>query len=143
VKQSHCNLPVTTAMAKAKSKTKRKTGVKPGCVVEDARNAEAVEVFNRGLAIQLEWGPEMARDVRVRIAEAIPGLGPRRIDALVKEFGPIISQAHRVVYEQVEKHQTEDDGRRAVAAIDRRLSADNVATLYTQARYSAWRDGLA
>ena len=45
------------------------------------------------------------------------------------------------VIDQLETKQTEDVGRQRVAEIDPRLSAANAATLYTQARVSAWRDG--
>jgi hypothetical protein len=126
-------------MAKAKSKPKRRSGPRP----RGGGDAGSADVFNRALAIKLQWGPETAIDVRVRIARALPGLGPRRIGALLKDFGAIISSAYAVVYDQLERRQSEGDGRRAVAALDPRLSADNAATLYQQARYSAWRDGLA
>jgi hypothetical protein len=43
----------------------------------------------------------------------------------------------------LEQKLGEEIGRRRVAEIDPRLSADNAAMLFTQARVSAWRDGYS
>ena len=128
------------AKAKPKSKPKRQSGSRSRDCGDAGSDAD---VFNRSLAIKLRWGLETAIDARERIARALPGIGPRRINALLKEFGAIISRAYALVYDQLERRQSEGDGRQAVAEIDPRLSAENAATLYQQARYSAWRDGLS
>jgi hypothetical protein len=90
----------------------------------------------------LEWGPAQAIDVRERISKAVPGLSRTEIEKLLVEFSNLQSAACRIVEEQVEKHRTEEDGRRQVAELDERLSAKNASLLYHQARYSGWRDGF-
>ena len=101
-----------------------------------------VDVFNRGLGVFLKWGPAQMIDARERIARAAPGLTGPQVRKLVAEFERLQSAACRIVEEQVEKHQTEEDGRRRVAELDERISAENASLLYHQARYSAWRDGF-
>jgi hypothetical protein len=105
-----------------------------------AKTREA-DPFNRALGTFLEWGPARAINVRVRIAKALPELRPAEIKKLISEFDALISAACRIAEEQVEKHQTEEEGRSRVAALDPRVSAENVTLLYVQERYSAWRDG--
>lgn len=100
-----------------------------------------VDPFNRGLGVFLEWGPEQQVDIRERIAKAIPGLQPAEIRKLLSEFATLRSAACRIVEEQVEKHQAEEDGRSLVAGLDPRISEANASLLYQHARYSAWRDG--
>jgi len=100
------------------------------------------DTFNKAFAIYLEWGPATVTPARERIAKAIPELRPAEIKKLVLEFNALLNAACRAVEEQVERHKTEDDGRLEVANLDARLSSDNAATLYNQARYSAWRDGF-
>ena len=65
----------------------------------------------------------------------------RRAGPLPAEADALISAACRIAEEQVEKHQTEEEGRSRVAALDPRVSAENATLLYAQGRYSAWRDG--
>jgi hypothetical protein len=100
-----------------------------------------VDPFNRALAVFLEWGPQQSIDVRKRIAKAVPGLRPAEIKRLLSEFGALRSAACRIVEEQVERHQSEEDGRSRVAGLDPRISPANASSLYHEARYSAWRDG--
>ena len=97
--------------------------------------------FNRALGLYLEWGPAQATPVRERIAKALPGLRPAEIKKLLAEFSGLVSASCRIVEEQVEKHQAEEDGRNRVASLDARISPENATLLYQQARYSAWRDG--
>lgn len=101
-----------------------------------------VDAFNRGLAVFLEWGPAQEGDLRDRITKATSGLTRPAVGKLVAEFVRLRSAACRIVEEQVEKHRTEEDGRRQVAELDERISAENATLLYQQARYSAWRDGF-
>ena len=110
--------------------------------VGDLAKAPKVDVFNRGLGMFLEWGPAQGIDLRDRIARVASGLTGREIGKLVAEFERLRSAACRIVEEQVEKHQAEEDGRRRVAELDERISAKNASLLYHQARYSAWRDGF-
>jgi hypothetical protein len=105
------------------------------------KKTRKADPFNRALGVFLEWGPAMATPAPERIAKAVPGLRPAEIKKLVSEFWTLVSTACRIVEEQVEKHQTEEDGRGRVAAMDPRVSAENATLLYQQARYSAWRDG--
>jgi len=100
-----------------------------------------VDVFNRGLGVFLEWGPAQGGDLRDRIRKA-SGLTGSEVGKLIAEFERLRSAACRIVEEQVEKHQVEEDGRRRVAELDERISAENASLLYHQARYSAWRDGF-
>jgi predicted DsbA family dithiol-disulfide isomerase len=93
------------------------------------------------LGIFLEWGPARSIDVRVRIKKALPALRPAEIKKLEAEFWELMSAACRIVEENVERHQSEDDARIKVAALDPRVSPENASNLYSQARYSAWRDG--
>ena len=101
-----------------------------------------VDVFNRGLGVFLEWGPAQMVNLRERIAKAVPGLTSPEIKKLIAEFERLQSTACRIVEEQMEKHQAEEDGRRRVAELDERMSAKNASLLYHEARYSAWRDGF-
>jgi hypothetical protein len=105
------------------------------------KSRKTADPFNRALGIFLEWGPAQSIDVRVRIKKALPALRPAEIKKLEAEFWELVSAACRIVEEMVERHQSEDDGRRRVAEIDARVSSENAAVLYNQARYSAWRDG--
>jgi hypothetical protein len=82
-----------------------------------------VDVFNRGLGVFLEWGPAQMVNLRDRIATAAPGLTGHEVGKLVAEFERLRSAACRIVEEQVEKHQAEEDGRRRVAELDERMSA--------------------
>lgn len=101
-----------------------------------------VDAFNRALGVFLEWGPAQQSDVRERIAKAVPRLSHTEVGKLLAEFGSLRSAACRIAEEQVEKYQTEEDGRKRVAELDERISAENASVLYQQARYSAWRDGF-
>src|SRR5262245_56933864 len=105
------------------------------------KKTRKADPFNRALGVFLEWGPAMATPVPERIKKAVPGLRPAEIKTLISEFWTLRSTACRIVEEQVEKHQTEEEGRDRVAAMDPRVSAENATLLYQQARYSAWRDG--
>jgi hypothetical protein len=107
-----------------------------------AKPRKASDPFNRALGIFLEWGPAQATPVRERIAKALPELRPAEIKSLLSEFAALVSASCRIVEEQVEKHQTEEDGRNRVASVDARVSPANATLLYQQARYSAWRDGF-
>ena len=98
--------------------------------------------FNRALGAFLEWGPAQQEDLKLRIARVVSTLTRPQIKKLIEEFDSLRSDACRIVEEQVEKHQAEEDGRRRVAELDYRLSAENASLLYHQARYSAWRDGF-
>ena len=100
-----------------------------------------MDPFNRALGVFLEWGPQQQVDIRERIAKAVPGLQPAEIKKLLSEFATLRSAACRIVEQQVEKHQAEEDGRSLVAGLDPRISEANSSLLYQQARYSAWRDG--
>jgi|SRR5687768_11745983 len=102
----------------------------------------SVDAFNRALRVFLEWGPAQAVDIRVRLAKAVPGMKPAEVKELLLEFDALRSAACRIVETQVEKHQTEEDGRRLVAELNPQMSPENAATLYFEARYSAWRDGF-
>jgi hypothetical protein len=93
------------------------------------------------LGVFLEWGPGQNIDLHKRLAKAIPRLTPSEMKKLVAQFEKLRSASSRIVEEQVEKHQAEEDGRSRVAALDNRMSAVNASLLYQQARYSAWRDG--
>ena len=97
--------------------------------------------FNLALGVFLRWGPEQCIDLHTRLAKADPNLTPPEMKKLVAQFEELVSASCRIVEEQVEKHQTEEDGRSRVAALDNRMSAVNASLLYHQARYSAWRDG--
>jgi hypothetical protein len=105
------------------------------------KNPRSADAFNAALAVFLKWGPAQATPVRERIAKAAPGLRPAEIKKLLSEFDALRSAACRIVEEQVEKHQAEEDGRNRVASLDARISAENASLLYHEARYSAWRDG--
>ena len=105
-----------------------------------ARRQKA-DPFNLALAVFLEWGPAQQTNIRERLAKALPRLTRTELKKLIAEFETLQSAACRIVEEQVEKHQTEDDGRSRVSALDPRISAENASLLYHQARYSAWRDG--
>jgi hypothetical protein len=100
------------------------------------------ERFNRGLAVYIEWGPARAIPIEQRLTKVLGNLSPKAMKDLIAEYGQIQSTACAIVNDQVERHQTEDIGRSGVAAIDPRLSSDNAAALYTQARVWAARDGL-
>lgn len=100
------------------------------------------DVFNRALAAFLKWGPAQRLDPCTRIAKASPGLSRPEVEKLVKEFESLRSAACRIVEEQVEKHDSEENGRNRVSTLDDRLSSENASLLYQQARYSAWRDGF-
>ena len=100
------------------------------------------DAFNRALGVFLEWGPAQQEDLKLRIAKAVSTLTRPQVKKLIAEFDSLRSAACRIVEEQVEKHQAEEDGRRRVAELDDRLSAENASLLYHQARYSAWRDGF-
>ena len=100
------------------------------------------DAFNIALGVFLEWGPAQQDDIRDRISKAVPGLARTELKKLLAEFANLRSAACRIVEDQVEKHQTEEDGRRQVAELDARISAENASLLYHQARYSAWRDGF-
>jgi hypothetical protein len=102
---------------------------------------KAGDGFNQGLAVYIEWGPQQAKPVEQRLARTLPELSAKAIGELIKEYREIVWAAHRAVIDQLETKQPEDVGRQRVSDIDPRLSAANVATLYTQARVSAWRDG--
>ena len=99
--------------------------------------------WNAGLLAYIEWGPQRSKPDEQRVAEAMPGVSSAQIAELVEEFGRIDSAAHRIVIEMLEQKLGEEIGRRRVAEIDPRLSADNAAMLFTQARVSAWRDGYS
>jgi len=101
------------------------------------------EDFNRGLAAYLQWGPARATPIEQRLAKMLPHLAKPAVARLLRAYGEIESAAHRCVIDQLETRKPEDAGRQAVADLDPRLSADNAATLYTQARISAWRDGYS
>ena len=105
-------------------------------------NRRNADPFNRALEVFLEWGPAQQSDVRERIAKAVPRLNRAELRKFVAEFTSLRSAACRIVEEQVETHRAEEDGRRRVAELDERISAENVSVLYQQARYSAWRDGF-
>jgi hypothetical protein len=105
------------------------------------KKTRKADPFNRALGVFLKWGPAMATPAPERIAKAVPGLRPAEIKKLISEFWTLTSAACRIVEEQVEKHQTEEEGRDRVATMDPRVSAENATLLYQQARYSAWRDG--
>src|SRR5256885_1840933 len=90
--------------------------------------------FNRGLAAYLEWGPAKATPIEKRLAKLLPHLSKPAIAKLIRTYSDIESAGHRCVIDQLETRKTEEVGRQAVAEIDPRLSADNAATLYTQAR---------
>jgi hypothetical protein len=117
-----------------KPKLAKRSHSKPG-------SPQSVEPFNRALGEFLKWGPAQNTDLRKRIAKALPRLRPADMKKLISEFDALRSAACRIVEEQVEKHQTEEDGRRRVAELDARISGVNASLLYHEARYSAWRDG--
>ena len=96
--------------------------------------------FNRGLSVFIQWGPERARPIEQRLAEALPSHSAAQIAQLIKDYGRIESTANQIVTAMVEARQPEAEARRRVAEIDPRLSADNAAHLFTQARYWAWKD---
>ena len=100
------------------------------------------DAFNRALKVFLEWGPAQAVDIHERLAKAVPGLKPAQVRKLLGQFDALRWAACRIVETQVEKHQTEEDGRRLVAELNPQMSPENAATLYFEARYSAWRDGF-
>ncbi|HET9215513.1 MAG TPA: hypothetical protein VFR18_00960 [Terriglobia bacterium] len=100
------------------------------------------DAFNLALGVFLEWGPVQQDDIRDRISQVVPGLTRTELKKLLAEFASLRSAARRIVEEQVEKHRTEEDGRRQVAELDSRISVENASLLYHQARYSAWRDGF-
>ena len=108
--------------------------------LKKAKNSKG-DPFNRALMLFLKWGPAQCIDVRLRIAQALPKLTHTEVTRLLLEFESLRSASCRIVEDQVEKHQAEEDGRSLVAALDKRLSAENASLLYHQARYSAWRDG--
>lgn len=97
--------------------------------------------FNRALAVFLEWGPAMSIPVEQRLAKVLPRATKAQIAAMVKEFSNLQFSASSIVIDQLEQKQSEEQGRSRVAALDPRLSPDNAATLYTQSRVYAWRDG--
>jgi hypothetical protein len=97
--------------------------------------------FNAGLAMYLEWGPSRTEDIHKRLAKANSKLTAKAIKAMVIEYSQINSSAHAIVIDQLERKQSEEAGRDAVSKIDSRISPENSATLYSQARISAWRDG--
>lgn len=99
--------------------------------------------FNRALAAYIAWGPEAATPVETRLKRLRPKARPAEIRKLIAELRDIVAAASRAVIDQLETKQSEDTGRAAVARIDSRISPDNAATLYTQARVAAWRDGYA
>ena len=97
--------------------------------------------FNRALAVFLEWGPAMDIPVEKRIAKVLPRATKSQIAAMIKEFTNLQFSASAIVIDQLERKQSEDQGRSRVAELDPRLSPENSATLYTQSRIHAWRDG--
>jgi len=99
--------------------------------------------FNRALAAYIEWGPSSAQPIDVRLKRIFPKARPAEIRKLIAELRDIVGAASRAVVDQLESKQTEDVGRSAVERIDPRISPDNAATLYTQARVAAWRDGYS
>ena len=101
----------------------------------------SLDPFNRALAVFLEWGPAMAIPVEQRIKKVLPDVTTKEIGELVKRFIEIKFASSAIVIDQLERKESEEEGRRRVAAIDSRISVDNAAMLYTQSRVSAWRDG--
>jgi len=105
--------------------TKRKTG----------------DPFNRALAAFLEWGPAMSVPVDQRLKKLLPRATKTEITAMVRRFTEIQHAASAIVIDQLETRASELEGRSRVAALDPKMSPGNAATLYTQCRVSAWRDG--
>jgi len=90
----------------------------------------------------LKWGPTTS-PIEARLAKSFPKLTANGIKKLIAEYRDINFAAARIVVDQLESRQDEIAGRDRVAAIDPRLSAGNAATMYTQARVAAWRDGYS
>jgi hypothetical protein len=102
---------------------------------------KTTDPFNRALATFLEWGPAMEIPVEQRLKKVLPRATKKQISDLIKTFTGLQFSASSIVIDQLERKATEEDGRSRVAALDPRLSPDNAATLYSQSRIYAWRDG--
>ncbi len=102
-----------------------------------------VDQFNLGLEEFLRWGPTMSIPIEQRLEKLLPDHAAAQRSKLIKEYAEIRSSASAIVIDQLESKQAEAQGRQRVAEIDPRISPDNAAMLYTQARYSAWRDGYS
>jgi len=105
------------------------------------KKRKSIDPFNRALAVFLEWGPAMSVPVEQRIKKVLPRATKKEIGEMVKRVTEIQFAASAIVIDQLERKALEEEGRNQVAAIDARLSSENAATLYTQSRISAWRDG--
>src|SRR6476469_4615435 len=101
---------------------------------------KAIDPFNRALTVFLKWGPSMSIPAEQRLAKVLPRATKKQIADIINTFTDLQYSASSIVIDQLEKKESEEQGRSRVAALDPRLSPDNAATLYTQSRISAWRD---
>ena len=105
------------------------------------KGRKSLDPFNRALKVFLEWGPAREVPVEERIRKVMGRATKKEIGELIKRFTEIQFAASAAVVDQLERKASKEDGRERVAAIEPRMSAENAATLYTQCRVSAWRDG--
>jgi hypothetical protein len=103
-------------------------------------------ILDAGLGLAMEWGDEWLRPIHERLARVHPELGPRELDAYDRACRAAMKYGneraascwHAANGDQAEAYRLFVE---AVAAKYSWISEANLARLFSQGSYYAWKDG--
>jgi hypothetical protein len=104
------------------------------------------EILNVGLDLAMEWGPNWLAAIQPRLAERHPALSAEELDAYEAACRTAMNWGHAQVPEHWHAAGGDQDNafRRFEGAVRERyhwISEKNLAHLFSQGSYYAWKNG--
>lgn len=102
------------------------------------------QVLNDGLRLAMEWGEDFLKPIQKRLSALYPELSQEQLDEYASVCRAAMEYGHGQMYELAERSDEDtvrEEFRLIMALRYPWLDPENLAKLFSQGRYHAWREG--
>lgn len=103
-------------------------------------------ILNAGLTFAMEWGEDWMKPIHQRLSAQFPQLSQEDLERFNTSCREAMNYGHQQMYQLAEQRGADNVGRDEFAQIIRAaypwVNPDNLARLFSQSWYCAWKDGL-